>query len=204
MSMITLVSGGLDSTLMAMLAKEEQLEQFPLFIDYGQRASRQEWQTCQKIFTKLKLPIPTRMDLRGFGKLIPSGLTNRKLRLNEDAYLPGRNLLFLIAAASYAYSNNCRAIAIGLLTEKHHLFHDQTKAFLKQTEQLLTSTYDRKIRIVTPLMKFTKKDVAAIAKHKRISGTYSCHSGKSVPCGKCISCLEFINAGINIGGNHGR
>lgn len=204
MSMITLVSGGLDSTLMAVLAKEERLEQFPLFIDYGQRAGRQEWRTCQRIFDKLKLPLPVRMDLRGFGKLIPSGLTNLKLRLNEDAYLPGRNLLFLLAAGSYAYSNNCSAIAIGLLTEKRHLFPDQTKVFLKQAEQLFTSTYNRKIQIVTPLMKFTKKNVVAIAKHKKISGTYSCHSGKSVPCGKCISCLEFIKAGINIGGHHGR
>ncbi len=204
MSMVTLVSGGLDSTLMAILAKEERIEQFPLFIDYGQRANRREWQTCQHVFAKLKLPKPVRMDLRGFGNLIPSGLTNRKLRLNEDAYLPGRNLLFLLVAGSYAYSKNCSAIAMGLLTEKHHLFPDQTKAFLKQTEQLFTSTYDRQIKIVTPLMKFSKKDVMALARHKRVSGTYSCHSGKSVPCGKCISCLEFINAGIKIGGHHGR
>lgn len=203
MSMITLVSGGLDSTLMAVLAKEERIEQYPLFIDYGQRANRQEWQTCQRVFNKLKLPKPVRMDLRGFGKLIPSGLTNRTLRLNEDAYLPGRNLLFLLAAGSYAYSNNCSAIAIGLLTEKHHLFPDQTSAFLKQAERLFTSTFDRKIKIVTPLIKFSKKDVVALAKHKKVSGTYSCHSGKSVPCGKCISCLEFINAGIKIGGHYG-
>ena len=204
MSMITLVSGGLDSTLMAVLAKDEHLKQFPIFIDYGQRARRQEWSTCQRLFDKLKLPEPVRMDLRGFGKIIPSGLTNSKLRLNEDAYLPGRNLLFLLVAGSYAYTNNCGAIAIGLLNDKHHLFPDQTRAFLKDAGKLFVLTFKRKIKIVTPLMKFTKKDVAALAKRKKISGTYSCHSGRIEPCGKCISCLEFINAGIDIGGHHGR
>jgi 7-cyano-7-deazaguanine synthase in queuosine biosynthesis len=38
MSIVTLVSGGLDSTLVALLARDEGLEQYPLFVDYGQRA----------------------------------------------------------------------------------------------------------------------------------------------------------------------
>jgi len=204
MSMVLLVSGGLDSTLMAVLAKEERLKLYPLFIDYGQRARRREWLTCRRVFKRMRLPEPVRMNLIGFGKIIPSGLTNTKLRLNEDAYLPGRNLLFLLAAGSYAYTNNCSAIAIGLLNDKHQLFPDQTKEFLRQTKQLFASAFGRKIKIVTPLMRFGKKDVVSIAKRKKISGTYSCHSGRELPCGKCISCLEFINAGIDVGGHHGR
>ena len=38
MSIVTLVSGGLDSTLVAKLAQEQGLQIFPLFVDYGQRA----------------------------------------------------------------------------------------------------------------------------------------------------------------------
>lgn len=204
MSMVTLVSGGLDSTLMALLAKEEKLEQFPLFVDYGQRAGRREWIACRSVFKKLRLPEPVRMDLKGFGRVIPSGLTNAKLRLNEDAFLPGRNLLFLLAGGSHAYKNNCNAVAIGLLSPRHHLFPDQTREFLKETEKLFAVTFGRKIKITSPLMRFTKKDVAAISKKKGISGTYSCHSGHKQPCGTCISCLEFINAGIKIGGKNGR
>jgi len=204
MSMVTLVSGGLDSTLMAVLAKEEGLEQLPLFLDYGQRASRLEWTACRRAFKKLKLPEPVRMNLRGFGQIIPSGLTNAKLRLNEDAFLPGRNLLFLLAGGSYAYKHNCNAVAIGLLSQRHHLFPDQTREFLKKTEKLFALTFGRRIRVTSPLIRFAKKDVAAIAKRKGISGTYSCHSGRKQPCGKCISCLEFVNAGIKIGGKNGR
>ncbi len=47
MSMVTLVSGGLDSTVMAVLAKEEGLTQHPLFIDYGQLGCRRELRACR-------------------------------------------------------------------------------------------------------------------------------------------------------------
>ena len=47
MSLVTLTSGGLDSTLMVVLAKEEAVDQYPLFINYGQRSLKREWQACQ-------------------------------------------------------------------------------------------------------------------------------------------------------------
>ena len=46
MSIVTLVSGGLDSTLVALLARDEGLEQYPLFVDYGQRAKDKELSAC--------------------------------------------------------------------------------------------------------------------------------------------------------------
>ena len=63
MSFVNLVSGGLDSTLVGVMAKEEGVEHFPLFIDYGQRAARKEWETCKLVHNALDLPAPTRMDL---------------------------------------------------------------------------------------------------------------------------------------------
>jgi 7-cyano-7-deazaguanine synthase len=204
MSIVTLVSGGLDSAVMSALAKEEGLEQHPLFIDYGQRARNQEWMACQRILRSLRLTKPVKMDLKGFGQVIPSGLTNRKLRLNEDAFLPGRNLLFVLMAASFAYVRNSSAVAIGLLSEKYHLFPDQTKEFLKQSEQLIALAFGREIKVIAPLMRFNKKDVVDLANRKKITGTYSCHSGEREPCGKCVSCLEFVNSGIKLGGKNGR
>lgn len=196
MGLVTLVSGGLDSTLMAVLAKEEGIAQFPLFIDYGQLCRDREWDTCVKLHRKLELPKPQIMDLSGFGKLIPSGLTNMKMRVNEDAFLPGRNLLFLLAGSSYAYHTNSSGVAIGLLSEEYHIFPDQTKEFTDKTAALVSLAIGRQITIVTPLMKFTKNDVIKLAKEKGIGGTYSCHAGTEQPCGKCVSCLEFINSGM--------
>ena len=49
MSFVNLVSGGLDSTLIGVMAQEEHITHFPLFIDYGQRAAAKEWATCQVV-----------------------------------------------------------------------------------------------------------------------------------------------------------
>jgi len=49
----------------------------------------------------------------------------------------------------------------------------------------------RQIKVLTPLIEFGKADVVRLARAKGIMGTYSCHTGNSEPCGRCISCLEF-------------
>jgi 7-cyano-7-deazaguanine synthase len=192
--MVTLVSGGLDSTLLAILAKEEGVEQYPLFINYGQICKEKELKSCIAIHRKYKLPKPRIMNVSGFGRLISSGLTNRKMRRNEDAFLPGRNLLFLLAASSYAYQNKCQAVGIGLLSDEQHLFPDQTKQFVETTQNLIRLTLGRDMTILAPLMNFTKKDIIAMAKERGIKGTYSCHAGTKRPCGTCVSCMEKLNA----------
>jgi len=100
---VTLVSGGFDSTLMSLMAQEEGVTLFPLFVDYGQLGAAKEWGACKCLHEKYDLPEVTRMDLSGFGKTIPSGITDSKLRINEDAFLPGRNLLFILVAAAHAF-----------------------------------------------------------------------------------------------------
>lgn len=195
MSVITLVSGGLDSTLMVVMTKEEKIIQHPLFIDYGQINRNKEWVACLSVHEKYKLPKPSIMDLKGFGGLIPSGLTNSTLRVNEDAFLPNRNLLFLIAGSSYAYVKNAEAVFIGLLSEEFRIFSDQTKDFLSKTQEISQFSLGRRITVLAPLMDFSKQDIITLAKEKGIFGTYSCHSGTETPCGICISCMEIKGGG---------
>src|SRR6266536_6062222 len=126
------------------------------------------------------------MRLQGFGELVPSGLTWPSRRLNEDAFLPGRNTLFLLAGIAYAYGVNADAVTIGLLNEESHLFPDQTAEYLKRAEAFLSLAVGRRITLVAPLMHFTKADVLDMVRAKKIKGTYSCHSGKRKPCGRCV------------------
>lgn len=198
MKLVTLVSGGIDSTLMSVLAKEQKFELYPLFIDYGQLGNKLEWQACLYNHSKHKLPEPKKLSVAGFGKLIHSGLTDRKLRVKEDAFLPGRNTLFLLAASSYAYQVQSKNIAIGLLTDQFKLFPDQSKEFIASAESFISMEMDYEIKILTPLMEFNKAEVIELARSKKISKTYSCHLGKPKPCGKCISCLEIKNALQNL------
>ncbi|HEX8217888.1 MAG TPA: 7-cyano-7-deazaguanine synthase [Chloroflexia bacterium] len=190
MNIVTLVSGGVDSSLIAIWAKEEGFRQFPLFIDYGQICKEQEWKACIDIHERLGLPTPVCMNLQGFGYTIASGLTSPDLRVNEDAFLPGRNLLFLLAGAAYAYQVGAQGVTIGLLSEDSHLFPDQTTKFVRAAEDLLELSMGRKVKILTPLMKFNKADVLNLADGKGLVGTYSCHAGTATPCGECVSCVE--------------
>jgi 7-cyano-7-deazaguanine synthase len=194
MSIITLVSGGLDSTLVAVMTKESGVKQYPLFVDYGQRAVELEWKACASIFKKRRLPRPQRVSVNDFGALVPSGLTSRKLNVVADAFLPGRNLLFLLLGAAYAATCEADAIAIGLLSEKTRLFEDQSRSFLRDAQRTLRVAVARPVSIVAPLMKMSKRDVLRLAREKDISGTYSCHAGTRKPCGKCLSCRERLAA----------
>ena len=195
MSIVTLVSGGLDSSLVAKLAKEEGMRIFPLFVDYGQRAKEKEFTACKRMMSELGLPMPNVADLAGYGSLIRSGLTDSNLDIVEDAFTPGRNMLFILVAAAYAFQKNADAISIGLLHESTALFPDQSSKFLRQAEEMISLCMGRKIKVLAPLAEFTKNDVIELANRKGIRNTYSCHLGSETACGKCIACKEF-----NLGG----
>lgn len=192
MSIVTLVSGGLDSTVMALLAKEEGLTQFPLFIDYGQLGRDRELQACQVNFRRHELPEPMVVSLGGYGALLSSGLTDPSKHLFEDAFLPCRNLMFVTLGAAYAFRCGATSVGIGLLDEAFSLFPDQTRGFLCDAEALLSRSLARSIKLVAPLMSFSKADVVAVAQAKGITGTYSCHAGTETPCGVCVACREYI------------
>jgi len=194
MAIVTLVSGGFDSTLMSLMAHEEGITMFPLFIDYGQLGAEKEWEACKRLHEKYGLPDVTRMDLSGFGKIISSGLTDPKLRINEDAFLPGRNLLFILAGAAHAVKVQASGVAIGLLDPANHLFPDQTKKFIEECENIIETAMEMHIAVLTPLFEFSKSDVLTMAHMRGLQGTYSCHAGGDTPCGVCVACIEIANA----------
>lgn len=197
MGVVTLVSGGIDSTVMCKIIEKNGESLFPLFIDYGQLAAEREWTACQTLFKLCNLPKPTRMDIPGYGKLIRSGITDRNKDISKDAFLPGRNLLFLLIGSAYAFSLNQDKVAIGLLSEKTHIFGDQTEEFVVNTNFAINSALSKNMLLLTPLINFTKSDMLKLAKHYGIplDRTYSCHSGNEKYCGHCISCTEIINSG---------
>jgi 7-cyano-7-deazaguanine synthase len=193
-SVVTLVSGGVDSTVVAALGAKEEVEQFPLFIDYGQLAAEREWVAANARLAELNLPAPERMDLKGFGATIPTGLTADNKDIVNDAFLPGRNLLLITAGAAYGYLHNASAVAIGLLNERTALFPDQTAEFIEHTQRIIEVSLGDHIEVVAPLMSMSKDEVLRVAEMLGISNTYSCHAGLEKPCGRCISCMERDSA----------
>jgi 7-cyano-7-deazaguanine synthase len=178
---------------MLRLLKKNDCKIFPLFIDYGQLAAKAEWEACQKICNYLDLE-PSRIDVSGFGHLIRSGLTDRNLDIEEDAFLPNRNLFFLTVGAAYGYLEAAHVIAIGLLSNP--IFPDQTVKFVQETQRAISKALGVNISILTPLISLNKFDTLLLARKYGLplNDTYSCHSGNKEPCGHCISCKERMAA----------
>jgi 7-cyano-7-deazaguanine synthase len=191
MGIVTLLSGGLDSSLVALMVEEEGISQFPLFVDYGQINKQMEWNACLHVHKTYNLPEPRRINLPGWGESFPSGLTDKSMDIVYEAFLPNRNLLFLLAGSAYAHQQGADAVAIGLLNDAKHLFPDQTHEFVTQAENMVSLSLGRHIRLLTPLIEYTKADVIAAAEQRGLTGTYSCHAGGDEKCGRCISCMEF-------------
>jgi 7-cyano-7-deazaguanine synthase len=191
-SLVTLVSGGLDSSLVAALTKESGIEQFPLFVDYGQRSVEKEIASCRKIMRRLGVRSPKIASIPGYGKLIRSGLTDRRLRVFEDAFTPGRNMMFLTVGAAYAYTCGASGVAIGLLREDTCIFPDQSDEFLRTAERTVQEALGREIKVLAPLRSFMKQDVVSLARAKKVTGSYSCHAGRARPCGNCVACREYL------------
>ena len=137
---------------------------------------------------------PTKIDIPEIGKIVPSGITDSRLDIHKDAFLPNRNLLLLTLASSFGFQKSVYIVAIGLLSKS--IFADQTTTFIKSTQKVLSTSLDTDIRIMTPMISLSKLDVLRIGlKHGfPFEMTYYCHSGKKKPCEKCISCKEMTSA----------
>jgi 7-cyano-7-deazaguanine synthase len=190
---VVLSSGGVDSSLLMLLLKKEGHDLYPLHINYGQIAEKKEWNACQKICDFLELRKPQRFNLTDIKK-IPSALTDKNLDIEKNAFLPNRNLLFLVSGSAYAFSINTYVVAIGIIANP--IFPDQTTEFINATENCIITSLGKKLKILAPFITLDKREILNLAiKHKLpIELTYYCHSGKTKPCGKCISCKERIAA----------
>jgi 7-cyano-7-deazaguanine synthase len=195
MKIVALASGGVDSSLMMFLLKKEGHGIFPLFIDYGQLAREKEWISCQNLSHFLELE-PFRMDISGFGKSIPSGITDSELDIEKNAFLPTRNLLFLTLGAAYARVKSANVIAIGILSNP--IFPDQTLDFIRAAQNSISTALGTNTIIMAPLISLDKRDTLRLARKYGLplDLTSSCHSSSKEPCGRCISCKERLAAEV--------
>ena len=189
---ICLSSGGLDSTVCLHLLRERGIAALPVYVNYGQINLEREWGALSASCSFYRFPSPVRFDFSSFGGIIKSGLTDARMRVNEDAFTPTRNLLFLVLGGAVASAKGVRNIVVGLLSERTAIFPDQTDRFLKAAESALAEALGTQIEIHCPLRDMTKQDVLALARARGISDFYSCHAGTEIPCGKCIACLEYV------------
>src|SRR5579872_740793 len=132
---VVLLSGGLDSMVVAGLARERGFELFALTVDYGQR-HRVELDAAHRIAKALgaKRHLIVPLDLRVFGgSALTDALEVPKEGVGETipvTYVPARNTIFLSLALAFAEVSGAKDLFIGVNALDYSGYPDCRPAFI--------------------------------------------------------------------------
>jgi 7-cyano-7-deazaguanine synthase len=184
---VTLLSGGIDSMVLCdMLRKEGKMRQVALFVDYGQRAAEKEYRAAQA-YARGRVRLETASVKLG-GLALRSQLITGKV--NDKAFLAGRNLLLLFVASLKACELKTGLIAIGLRDVAQ--FPDTSDIFVRGFSNISYMAFGRPLTVLTPLLHMEKAEVIRMGRSlgTNLSLSYSCYLGKSESCGRCLGCRD--------------
>jgi 7-cyano-7-deazaguanine synthase len=205
---IALLSGGLDSTVALALAGTEGWEpSAALFFDYGQHAARREEDAARRIAGRYGVPFE-RLDLPWLARLSTSALVAGPREIPswsaealDDAapravWVENRNGIFINIAAFYAAERGSEGVIVGFNREEAAAFPDNSEAYLERTNAALELGLVRRVRVVSPTLRMTKREIveAALALDVPWELLWSCYRGGEAPCGSCESCLRLRRA----------
>src|SRR3989338_3044427 len=201
--MAVLASGGMDSAcLLEWAARRARGAVRPLYVSFGLRWEPGEWKALRRWVRTLKRPnlMPPVMlrapagDLYGdHWSLSGRGVPGSRSR-DSAVYLPGRNLLMLSKTAVYCAQAGIRTLAIGTLSANP--FADATPKFFSDFSRIASRALGRRIRIVAPFRRLTKRRLIRRFAHLPLSLCFSClRPGAGCrPCGRCNKCVEWRRA----------
>lgn len=202
---VVLLSGGLDSSTTAAIAKSEGFELYAISFDYGQRHSR-ELDSARAVAKSLGVSdhVVMSFDMRRIGG---SALTDEiDVPLDRAAdemangipvtYVPARNTIFLSFALAYAETIGAHDIFIGVSQVDYSGYPDCRSEFIEAFEQMANlatkAGVERKkrLRIHTPLALLSKAETIkrGLDLGVEYSLTWSCYLGGERACGRCDSC----------------
>ena len=214
-SAIVLLSGGLDSMVVAGLAREAGYDLIALTIDYNQR-HRIELQSAAKIAAQLgaveHIVLP--LDLTRFGgSALTADIDVPKEGVDDSAipvtYVPARNTIFLSLCLGLAEARGARDLWIGVNALDYSGYPDCRPEFIRAFEAMANLATKAGVEgdgfnIHTPLLDMTKADIAREASRLGLDAgmSWSCYdpSPDNKACGECDACRlrakGFADAGL--------
>lgn len=212
---VILLSGGLDSMVVAALAREQDYAVHALSVDYGQR-HRRELQSARDIGRRLGVVrhVELPLDLRQFGgSALTDDIAVPKSGVEDDAipvtYVPARNLVFLALTTAFAEASGASDIFIGVNALDYSGYPDCRPEFIAsfaETARLGTKqgVEGRPFTIHAPLQYMTKADIARECHRLGLNPawSWSCYdpAPEGIACGVCDSCRlrrkGFAEAGL--------
>jgi len=197
---VVILSGGMDSTTAAFIAKSEGYEIIPVHFNYGQRTEKRELKAFNDICDYLNLDNRYIIDIPFFKQIGANALVDENIDVPVDGvkpgipvtYVPFRNGIFLSIAAAIAEKEGADAIYIGVVEEDSSGYPDCREDFIQNIQNAINSGTkpETKIEIKTPLVHLKKEDIVktAIKYGVPLNLTWSCYKYEDEACGVCDSC----------------
>jgi 7-cyano-7-deazaguanine synthase len=194
-----LLSGGMDSTACLHWALDKYQDVRALGFDYGQPHRNAELVTAQRTAerNRVAFEIVALADTFHSGLLAAVPVHTDKPQSLHQAFVPGRNLVFLSVALSRAsrwWPTGKLSLVIGACLEDSSGFPDCTLEFLSAADKALSAAVAREIRVAAPYCQTAKRDLVKSVMLAYPSGladlqeSWSCYAGKG-PCGICTPCV---------------
>jgi len=214
---VCLLSGGIDSTVTAKIAKSRGYRISALSFDYGQRNKR-ELESAEKISGWLNsMHKIFKIDLRQIGGSaltdeikIPATKTPQEIKSSKKipaTYVPARNTIFLSIALAYAEVIDANAIFIGANSIDYSGYPDCRPKYFKRFQELADAATKKGlegmgVEIKTPLLYLTKADIIkkGVELEVPLQHTWSCYRGGEKACGRCDSCILRLD-GFKVAGS---
>jgi len=199
---VILLSGGLDSTVAAYLAREDigvRGELYALSFRYGQLHSKEldcaveVGKALGTFHSILDLPIDRIVEssLTGNGEIPTGGIEGI-----PNTWVPQRNSIFLALAFAYAETVGASLVYTGFNVKDYSGYPDCRPEFVEQIQKALNLASKQFVEtgqgigIVCPLMYKTKAVIVFMGRELGIDfgKTWSCYQGGDKACGVCPAC----------------
>jgi 7-cyano-7-deazaguanine synthase len=200
---LVLLSGGLDSMVVAALAREAGHDLLALTVDYNQR-HRIELQAATRIAAHLgaERHIILPLDLRGFGgSALTADIDVPKGGVEEGVipvtYVPARNTIFLSLCLGWAEAAGARDLHIGVNALDYSGYPDCRPDFIAAFETMANlatraGVEGGRFTVHTPLIAMTKAEIVREADRLGLDAgmSWSCYdpTADGLHCGLCDSC----------------
>lgn len=214
---VILLSGGLDSTVTAAVARQEGFTLYLLTIAYRQRHAI-EIEQARQVAAALRVQnhVVVEVDLRALGGSALTGdLAVPKDRHEQEraqgipvTYVPARNLIFLSLAAAHAEVVGASTVYFGANVLDYSGYPDCRPEFIRAFEQAVavgtkSGVEGTRLEVRAPLLMLSKSEIIQLGMklHAPLHLTHSCYDPVgSLACGRCDSCVirrqGFAKAGV--------
>lgn len=204
---VGLISGGLDSAVLAAHMDSQYDSSVFVFCEYGQKTEERERRAFNELCDYYQPDIAEVVDMHWLRAVGSSGLFEPGLKLdgsNRSAqYVPFRNASLLAAGVALAETVEASALLIGSNAEDSTC-PDNSPEFIDAYQNVidLGTMTERPIQIDAPLLHFDKKQIIDYGNSLEapFAISWSCHNNTGdVACGGCSNCTARRTAFTELG-----